>query len=157
MEEKIFYITKEKLAELQKEHADLTAEHAALAGQETPRMFESEELNSEFVSYQERVDGITNRLEELENILAHYSLIKKPPIDKQHVVDLGACVHVDINGKKNEFVIMGTLEANPIAGKISNESPVGKALLGRKIGEEFELGHPDKKTYKIKNITYQLS
>ena len=50
---------------------------------------------------------------------------------------------------------MGTLEANPELGKISNESPVGKALLGHKAGDEIVINSPQKISYKIKNVRYE--
>ena len=62
-----------------------------------------------------------------------------------------------MDGQKDEFVIVGTLEANPALGKISNESPVGKALLGHKIGDEVVVSSPMKTTYKIRNIKYEIN
>ena len=59
--------------------------------------------------------------------------------------------------QKDEFVIVGTLEANPALGKISNESPVGRAILGHKVGDAVVVSSPMKITYKIKNIKYEVS
>ena len=73
------------------------------------------------------------------------------------MVDLGAKVKIDIAGKKDEFMIVGTLEANPSLGKISNESPVGRALLGHKVGDEIVVSSPMKTTYKIKKIKYEIN
>ena len=157
-EEKIFYITKEKLMDIKKEHDELVAaEHNKLLGQEAPRMLESDDINPEFVSYQEAADSLRNRIDELKNILDHHELIKTPPKEKQHFVGMGATVKIDVNGEKAEFMITGTLDANPVLGKISNESPVGKALLGHKIGDEITVLAPEKTVYKIKNIKYELS
>ncbi len=158
MEEKIFYVTKEALKKLKKEHEELTIfEHNKVTGQEVPRIFESEDLNPEFVSFQEDIGVLRSRIDELKNILEHYELIKNPPKEKQTFVGLGAKVKMDVNGKNNEFMITGTLEANPVLGKISNESPVGKALLGHKIGDEITVFSPVKTTYKIKRIKYEVS
>ena len=52
---------------------------------------------------------------------------------------------------------MGTLEANPAIGRISNESPVGRALLGHKIGDVVVVSSPVELKYKIKNIKYEIS
>ena len=157
-EEKIFYITKEKLMDIKKEHDELVAaEHNKLLGQEAPRMLESDDINPEFVSYQEAADSLRNRIDELKNILDHHELIKTPPKEKQHFVGMGATVKIDVNGEKAEFMITGTLDANPVLGKISNESPVGKALLGHKIGDEITVLAPEKTVYKIKNIKYEVS
>jgi len=54
-------------------------------------------------------------------------------------------------------MIVGTLEANPGEGKISSESPVGKSILRKKIGDEVMITSPIKVVYKIKKIKYQLS
>ncbi len=158
MSERIFYVTKEKLKELKKEHEGLVAfEHDKVLGQEAPRMLESEDINSEFVSYHEDIDSLRLRIAELQNILENYELIKNPPKEKRIFVDLGAMVKIDVNGKKDEFMITGTLEADPVFGKISNESPVGKALLGHKVGDEVIIDSPEKTTYKIKGIRYEIS
>ena len=158
MDGKTFYITKVKLLELKKEHEELVAfEHTKLAGRDAPKILESEDLNPEFVSFQEDVALLRSRIDELEDILEHHALIKRPPKEKLVFVDLGARVKVEINGKKDEFMMVGTLEAHPELGKISNESPVGAALMGRKIGEEVIIDSPEKTKYKIKGITYEVS
>ena len=155
---KIFYITKGKLQELKREHEELVnIERKKAIGQEAPKILESEDLNPEFVSFQEDIGFLRSRIDELKNILEHYELIKNPPRGKQGIVELGAKVKIDVDGQKDEFVIVGTLEANPALGKISNESPVGKALLGHKIGDAVVVNSPMKITYKIKNIKYEIS
>jgi len=157
MEEKVFYITKEKLKELKKEHEELLAfERKKALGQEAPKILESEDLNPEFVSFQEDVDFLRSRIDELQDIIDHHELIKSPAKDKQGIIGVGAKVKIDVDGQKDEFVIVGTLEANPALGKISNESPVGKALLGHKIGDEVFVSSPVKIVYKIKNIKYEI-
>ncbi len=157
-DEKVFYLTKEKLKQLKKEHDDLVvSEHNKLSLQEAPKMLESEDINPEFVSYQEDMTSLRNRIDELKNILEHYELIKKPAKEKQTFVGIGAEVEVSVNGSPAQFTILGTLEANPELGQISNESPVGKALLGRKVGDEIIIESPEKTKYKIKNIRYEIS
>jgi len=158
MDEKTFFITKAKLQELKQEHEKLVlAERDKTVGQEAPRILESEDLNPEFVSFQEDIGALRGRIDELENIFENYQLIKKPPKERQVMVDLGAKVGVDINGQHDEFMIMGTLEADPVLGRISNESPVGRALVGRKVGDEVDVFLPEKTTYKIKHISYEIS
>lgn len=71
------------------------------------------------------------------------------------VVSLGAKVKIRNIKEKEEFdyQIVGSAEANPIAGKISNESPVGKAILGNKVGDEVVIDAPGGKIkYKILSI-----
>ncbi len=158
MDGKIFYITKVKLQELKKEYEELLDfEHKKSLGEAAPKILESEDLNPEFVSFQEDVGFLRARIDELKNILEHHELIKNPPREKQSIVGLGAKVKIDIDGQKDEFVIVGTLEANPALRKISNESPVGKALLGRKVGDEIIISSPIKTTYKIKGIKYEIN
>jgi transcription elongation factor GreA len=158
MEEKKFYLTKQKLKELEKEHESLVAfEKSKTIGEEAPRVLESEDLNPEFLSFQEDMSFLRSRITELENILSNHEIIKNPPKQREKTIGLGARVLVSVDGKKDEFVIMGTLEANPSLGKISNESPVGKALIGHKVGEEVIVFSPVKTIYKIKKIKYLSS
>ncbi len=158
MDGKTFYITKAKLQEIKKEYEEfLDFERHKAAGEEVPKIFESEDINPEFISFQEDMSFLRSRIDELKNVLEHYELIKIPAKGNQGVIGLGAKVKVDVNGEKDEFIIVGTLEANPALGKISNESPVGKALLGHKIGDEVVVLIPIKTTYKIKGIKYEIS
>ena len=158
MDGKTFYITKGKLKEIKKEYEDLVSlEHKKSLDQEAPKILESEDLNPEFVSFQEDVGFLRSRIDELKNIIDRHQLIKNPPKDQKGVIGLGAKVLISVDGQKDEFVIMGTLEANPALGKISNESPVGKALLGHKVGDAVVVSSPIKITYKIKNIKYEVS
>ena len=158
MDGKIFYITKGKLLELKKEYEELlNVERKKALGQEAPKILESEDLNPEFVSFQEDIGFLRSRIDELKNILEHHELIKNPAKDRQGIVGVGAKIKIDVDGQKDEFILVGTLEANPALGKISNESPVGRALLGHKVGDEVVVSSPVKITYKIKNIKYEIS
>lgn len=157
MEGKIFHITKEKLKELQKEYEQLVAfERTKVVGVEAPKVLESEDMNPDFVAYHEDMDALRLRMDSLKHIIEHHQLIKKPSKEKMELVDVGATVHIDHRGEKNQFMIVGTLEADPEAGKISNESPVGKALLGHKVGDEVIVDSPEKSKYKIKAIHYEI-
>jgi len=158
MSPQIFYITKEKLEQLKKEYDELSVfERGKIMGQEAPKILESEDLNPEFVSFQEDIDSLRTRIDELKTILDNYEIIKKPPKEKQAFVNLGATVSLESNGKKDKFMIVGTLDADPNGAKVSNESPLGKALLGKKVGDEVTIDYPNKITYKIKNINYEIS
>ena len=157
-EGKVFYLTKEKFKELQKEYENLVAfERNKTIGVEAPKIFESEDMNPEFISYHEDMDSLRLKIDELNNILKNHQIIKNPPKNEQDSIGVGATILVDVNGKKEEFTVVGTLEANPDLGKISNESPVGMALLGRKVGQEIVIDAPTKKVYKIKNIKYEIT
>lgn len=158
MNNKIFYITKEKLANLKKEYEELLVlERNKTVGVEAPKVLESEDMNPEFVSYQEDMDAIRKRIDELNQIIQKHEIIKNPDKEVAHLVNVGATVAIDIGGQKNNFMIVGTLEADPDSGKISNESPVGAALLGHKVGDEIKIPAPINKTYKIHDIKYEIN
>ncbi len=157
MEEK-FYLTKKGLEKLQKEYQDLKRIKLAKTKGESPRILHSEDLNPEYLSFREDLSFLETRIAELEHILKNVELIKLPPKNRRNVVDLGATVTLqEPDGQTNEFMIVGTLEANPSEGKISSDSPVGRILLGHKIGDEVVITSPIKVVYKIKKIKYDLS
>lgn len=154
MEGKIFYITKNKFEELKNEYKNLLMVEFKKTKGDIPRIFESEDVNPEYINFQEDLSFLRSRIAELESIIKNHEIIKKPSSGKENVVGLGAAVTVDVDGEKDEFVITGTLEANPTLGKISNESPVGMALLGHKVGEKIKVSPPLETTYTIKKIKY---
>ncbi|HSX02078.1 MAG TPA: transcription elongation factor GreA [Candidatus Saccharimonadia bacterium] len=93
---------------------------------------------------------IEGRIAEIEHILKHAIIISAKKGDK---VSLGSTVHVELEGGSQRYTIVGSTEANPDEGKISDESLVGKALLGKKPGEEVEIEVPSGKlTYKIMKV-----
>jgi len=149
-----FYLTKEGLVQIKREYEDLKKLRVAKVKNDVPNLLESEDLNPDYIAFQEDLNFLESRLEELEMIIEKACIIKKPPKAQKNKIDLGATVDVSIDGHKAEFVIVGTLEANPVLGRISNESPVGKALIGRKVGEEVTINSPKKTTYKIQKILY---
>ena len=103
---------------------------------------ELQKIRDSDVTDQEELIMINKRIEELELIFKSYELIKVPPKNIQGIVGLGATVVVEINGHIDEFTIVGTLEAEPSKNKISDKSPVGQALLGKREGETMEIKTP---------------
>lgn len=156
-EEKKFYLTKEGLERIKREYKDLKTLKLAKTKGESPKILHSEDLNPEYLAFQEDISFLESRIIELENILKNTDLIRLPPKEKQSIVNLGATILVEVDGQKDEFTLVGSLEANPSLGKISNESPVGKALLGHQAGDEVLVSSPIKTTYKIKKIKYRIS
>lgn len=156
-EEKNFYLTKEGLGKIKREYKELRELKFSKTRGESPKILHSEDLNPEYLAFQEDLNFLETRLIELENIIKNANLITIPKKQKQNIVNLGATVLVQVDGQSDEFSIVGSLEANPSLGKISNESPVGKALLGRRIGEEVLVSSPVKTVYKIKKIKYRIS
>jgi len=143
MSQKI-YLTKEGLKKIKQEYLDLKKSRLAEPTKEL--------LQEDSVAIAEK------RMTDLEFALKNVERIKLPPKDKRGLVDLGATVFLeDHSGKINKFTIVGTLEAEPRTGKISSESPVGKALLNHKICDEISIIFPIKINYKIRDIKYQLT
>jgi transcription elongation factor GreA len=155
-DKKTYYLTNSGLEKVKKEYDFLKNLMAAKTKGETPEMWESEDLNPEYLSFVEDITLIEARIAELEGVLENTQIIK-PSSEKASFIDLGATVSIEVEGDKDEFTIVGTLEANPAMGKISNESPVGKALMGHKVGDEVIVSSPIKVAYKIKDIKYKIS
>ena len=151
---KKYYLTKEGLEKVKREFKKLSKLRSLKSKEDVPSVLHSEELNAEFVAFREDFDLLESRIGELEYILKNFGLVKPPPRKERKKIHLGAQVKVEVDGQVDDFLIVGTLEANPSLGKISNESPVGKALLGHKVGEEAVISSPIKVIYKIKNIKY---
>jgi transcription elongation factor GreA len=149
-----YYLTKEGLDKIKKEYQKLLKTRKTKIKQEAPPVLHSEELNAEFVSFREDFEYLESRIAELSSILKNYEIIKPPPKKERDKIYLGAKVKVEVKGEKDEFMIVGTLEANPSSGRISDRSPVGNALLGHKAGDEVTISSPIKLTYKIKSVKY---
>lgn len=156
-EERKFYLTKEGLERIKKEYKDLRELRMAKAKGEVPKILQSEDVNPEYLSFREDLSFLELRLAELEYILKNTELIKAPSKEKKNSINLGAKVLVEVSGQNDEFEIVGTLEANPAIGKISNESPVGRALLGHKTRDEVLVSSPIKTLYKIRKIIYKTA
>lgn len=153
MEEK-FYLTKEGKDKIQQEYKDLLLIKQEKMRTGAPVAFHSEELDTEFVAFKEDLELMEARLNDLEYILQNHEIIELPAKDQQKTVLIGAHIEVDVNGQKDAFSIVGTLEADPNLGKISNESPVGRALVGKKEGETAVVNSETKTVYKILKVSY---
>lgn len=155
-QEKTYFLTKQGLENIKKEYEVLKELKAAKVSGEAPKILDSEDLNPEYVSFHEDLEFLETRIAEIENVVKNVSLISHSSSEQANQVDLGAKVVVDINGEdQDEFEILGTLEADPSLGKISNESPVGRALMGKRVGEQVTISSPVKTTYTIKKIRYE--
>lgn len=151
-----YYLTVAGLENLKKEYKILKGIRLAKTkGEEAPEILHSEDLNPEYLSFQEDLSFLETRTIELENIFKNAELIESPSKEKRNIICLGAEVTIEVDGDKDEFKIVGTLEANPSLGRISNESPVGRALLGHRVGDEIVISSPIKVIYKIKKIRYK--
>lgn len=138
------YLTTEGLTNLTAELEELrTARRQAVA----ERIQKAKEIggtvdNAEYDDAKNEQSFIEGRLLTLENLINNAVIIsdKSGPSD---VVMIGSKVTViDQKGKKQEYAIIGSAEADPAQGKISNVSPIGKALLGKRVGDVTEVSVP---------------
>ncbi len=104
--------------------------------------------NAEYDEAKSQQAFVEGRIRELESILANAVVAAHDK--KGGIVDIGSSVTVEnSNGRKQSYKLVGSAEASPLEGKISNESPVGQALLGHKVGDEVEVETPAKKLVKF--------
>ena len=151
---KQFHLTKEGVEELKQEHDSLIAQRGPIAERiKTAREFGDLSENSEYSSAKDEQERVESRIAEIEHILMNVEIISKPKGDSK--VQLGSSVKLKSdNGKTAEFQVVGTVEADPMSGKISDESPIGKAMMGKKVGEQVEIKTPNDTTvYKIVEIS----
>jgi transcription elongation factor GreA len=151
---KQYSLTEEGLQELKTEHADLLVKRTEIA--EAIKVAREQGDLAENAEYQlARQDQEKNdaRILEIEHILANSAVITAPKNGSKKVV-LGSKVSLKSeDGKTKEFQVVGTVEADPLEGKISDASPIGEALLGKKEGEEVEIKTPaDTTVYTITSI-----
>ncbi len=150
---KQFYLTKEGITELEQECAGLIAQRGPIAERiKAAREFGDLAENAEYTSARQEQERVESRIAEIEHILQNVQLIQKPKGVVK--VQLGSTVKLSNNGKTKEFQVVGTVEADPLNGKISDESPIGKALIGKKVGDEIEIKTPaETNTFKIIEIS----
>lgn len=136
MIKKSISLTAEGKKELEKELDELIKGRPAIAERiAIARSFGDLSENEEYSSARNEQKVAESRILEIQEILKNAKVIRG---GKKTKVDLGATVTLNMNGKKVTYTVVGTTEANPLEGKISNESPIGKALLGHKADESFE-------------------
>ena len=136
MNRKEVHLTTEGKKELEKELADLIARRPEIAEKiATARAFGDLSENEEYSSARAEQKMTENRILEIQDILKNAKVIRA---GKKSTVSLGANVKLDLGGRKVEYTVVGATEANPLSGKISNESPIGKVIMGLKEGEMVE-------------------
>jgi transcription elongation factor GreA len=149
-----FYLTPEGVQRLKEELEDLTTRQRQEVAErlKEARSFGDLSENADYDAAKDQQSFVEGRIAEIEHILKHHELIKAPKKTNGEV-GIGSTVHVEIEDGKQIYQIVGTTEANPGEGKISNESPIGQALLGKKKGEEVEVDVPSgTMTYKIVHV-----
>ena len=93
--------------------------------------------NSEYDEAKNDQAALEARIAELEAQLKHVRILDESELSSEHV-HVGSKVKLSANGKEYTYVISGVTESDPFNGKISDESPVGKAVMGLKVGESGE-------------------
>jgi transcription elongation factor GreA len=151
---KQFHLTKEGVAELEAELNELVAQRGPIAERiKDAREFGDLAENAEYSSARQEQEKLEGRISEIEHILQNVQVIKRPKNDSK--VQLGCTVKLKGDGAKTkQFQIVGTVEADPLNGKLSDESPIGQALMGKKLGDQVEIKTPvETATYKVVEIS----
>lgn len=144
----------------QKGYDDLKVEHEDLLKNKKPKAIErlskarsmgdlSE--NSEYTAAKEELAFVEGRVREIEEILDNVDIVENNQIGDQ--VQVGSSITVEVDGKSESFQIVGEFEADPMNKKLSQNSPIGMALINKKIGDLVEVNIPAGKIqYKIIEI-----
>lgn len=148
------FITKERLEELKIELQKLKKEGRGDVAERLKKAKEYGDLseNSEYSDAKEEQSRLESRIFELENTVRNAVLIKKANSNKD-IIHIGSTVEAAKKGKIFKFTIVGSNEARPEANLISNESPLGRSFLGKKIGDSVKIETPGGKAeYEIIKI-----
>ena len=135
------YLTRDGVAELKAKLQELKTVRRREIAEAIHAAKEHGDLseNAEYVDAKEEQRRIEQQIAEIEVVLKSAQIVTKAGT---HQVGVGNTVTLMCAGIKKEFTIVGSNEADPLGGKISNESPVGQALLGRKRGDSVVIPTP---------------
>jgi transcription elongation factor GreA len=154
MSEQVTYLTHEGLKKLEEELNHLRTVRRHEVADRLHQAIEGGELieNAEYEAAKNEQAFVEGRILTLETLLSEAVLIEED--GPSNIVRVGATVTVQEDGSKPEqYTIVGAAEANPVKGLISNESPLGKSLLGRKVGDEVKVNAPaGVLSFKVKKI-----
>ena len=137
-----YYLTKERLEELKQELETLRGDKRREVADRLKQAKEFGDLseNSEYSEARDEQSRVEGRINELEDILKNAAIINRQ-VGSDRVV-IGSMVTVKKDSKLFQYRIVGSNEAKPEDGKISNESPLGKAFLDKKVGESVRVTIP---------------
>lgn len=138
---KLFHLTQAGIDELKAELEALKVRRVETAEAiKVAREMGDLSENAEYQSARQEQERNDGRIDEIEHILANVEVIKA---SRAKSVGLGSTVTLKgEKGKELKLQVVGTIEADPLAQKISDESPIGKALLGKKEGDDVEIKTP---------------
>lgn len=145
-------LTKDGLEELKREYDELLKTKRPAAVKRLAEARDQGDLseNSEYTAAKDELAFMDGRIAELEDIIHGAKVVES---HSKALVDVGCKVTVDIKGKKEEFNLVGEFEVDLKEKKISHESPLGKALMGKRVGDQVEVEAPvGKIVYKIVQI-----
>jgi transcription elongation factor GreA len=148
-----YYLTPERLEELKTELSELKNKKRIEVAERLKRAKELGDLseNSEYFEAREEQALVEARILELEEMVKNASVIKKAA--STETVQMGSTVEIAKDGQTFKFTIVGSNEARPEAGLLSNESPLGKAFVGKRVGAEVKVKTPTGEVaYKILHI-----
>jgi transcription elongation factor GreA len=147
------YLSKERFDELTAELAELktTKRNEVAQRLRTAKEYGDLSENSEYAEAREEQASVETRIAELGDLLKNVEILTKSKgID---AVQVGSVITVKKGGREMTYTVVGSYEADPLAGKISDESPLGKAFMGKKVGEKVNVDAPAGKiTYEILEI-----
>lgn len=149
-----FLVTSTGLNKLKKELVELTTEKRKAVAQRIQSARELGDIteNSEYDAALEEQAFVEGKIAELEEVIRKAKVVKNSQ-GKESEITVGSRVKVHLEGQEQEFEIVGELEADPLRNRISHESPLGKALLGKKVGDKVEVEAPvGRIIYKILNV-----
>ena len=137
---KKYQITDSGRKELERELEELKSRRGEIAEKiAEARSFGDLSENAEYDAAREEQGLLETRVIEIEDILQHASIIKAADAT---VVGLGSAVELKNSDKTVTYTVVGPVEADPMEGKISDESPIGQALMGKKVGDEVTISTP---------------
>lgn len=150
MAENNYILTEEGKEKLEEELHYLETEKRAEIGERirVAREFGDISENSEYDDAKNEQGMMEARIAEITRILSEATVVSAPK--RSGKVNIGSRVTVEMGGRERVFSIVGAAESNSAEGKISNESPVGAALLGHKIDDEVETTGPTGRVIKMK-------
>ncbi len=108
--------------------------------------------NAEYHDAKEELGFVEGRISQITEMLKNVEIIEEGSTGA--VVGIGSTVEVEVNGKKKTYKIVGSNEADPVNGLVSNESPLGNAFIGHRKGDEVDVETPGgKTTFKIAGVS----
>ncbi len=148
---KQYQITEQGKKDLEQELIELKSRRGTVAEKiANARDFGDLSENAEYDAAREEQGLLETRIAEIEEILLNAEIIKG---GRKKTIDLGSRVELKRDGKVVVYTIVGPVEADPLEGKVSNESPIGLALYGKKVGDEATIVTPKGDiVYTIANV-----